>query len=312
MVRLSEKTLDMLDQPESEGTIILTEVLGKLFEDDANKSAFLWRCSLFRSTCQPIVAKFPQSTSREAELSAKLAVYYGTSLESGIVGLEVHPYARSRVYDLRRYTDENGWGPFKDANSGEVDWERVLAIMVDLGYNLRWVVLALRELAAENFELSPEQRHLIQRSDGTINAHPVKPFDGIGPYSFKSSPLNRTPVEPRTDLDDQDPYGVTGTWMRLVCFLDWMNLQAFNFGSASIPDDEDREPCRDHEAIRMIVLKLRVNKIADPDEDDHPDFPVVYFSGTSRSVHVAFDPNTNSRIRGRIRGMSALYMNICL
>lgn len=313
MVRLCDKTLDMLELRESEGTPILTEVLGKLFEDDTNKSAFLWRCSLFKDTCQPLVAKYPQPTPREAELSAKLAVYYGTSLESGIEGLEVHPYARSRVYDLRKYTDKNGWGPFKDAYSGEVDWERVLAIMVDLGYNLRWVVLALREIAAENIELNPEQRHLIERSDGTINAHPLLPFDGVAPYSFKSSPLNRALVESRTELDDQDPYGVTGTWMRLVCFLDWMNLQAFNFGgTASLPDDEDREPCRDHEAIRMIVLKLRVIKIADPEPEDHPKFPVVHFQGTSRSMHMAFDPNTNSRIRGRIRGTSTPDANTCL
>jgi hypothetical protein len=26
--------------------------------------------------------------------------------------LYVHPYARSRVYDLRRYTQSNMWGPF--------------------------------------------------------------------------------------------------------------------------------------------------------------------------------------------------------
>jgi hypothetical protein len=311
-MNLSAKTLNLLDRHESEGTSIITEVLGKLFEDDTNKSAFLWRSSLFRNACQPIVAKFPEATPEEAQLSARLAVYYGTSLESGVEGLEVHPYARSRVYDLRKYNDENGWGPFKDASKGIVDWERVLAIMVDLGYNLRWVILALREIAAENIELNSEQRHLIQRSDGTINAHPIQPFDGIAPYSFRSSPLHRTPIESRTDFDDQDPYGVTGTWMRLVCFLDWMNLQAFNFGSADIPDNEEREPCRDHEAIRMIVLKLRVTRIAAPDEDDHPDFPVIHFQGTSRSMHMAFDPNTNSRIRGRIRGTSNRYLNICI
>jgi hypothetical protein len=42
---LSVKTLDLLDRPEAEGTPIITEVLGKLFEDDTNKSAFLWRSS---------------------------------------------------------------------------------------------------------------------------------------------------------------------------------------------------------------------------------------------------------------------------
>ena len=140
--------------------------------------------------------------------------------------------------------------------------------------------------------------------------HPEQPFAGVAPYSFKSLELRHSQSEERTSLDDSDPYGVTGTWMRLVCFLDWMNLQAFNFGGADIPDDQDREPCRDIEAIRMIVLKLRVNKIVEPDAEDHPDFPVVHFSGMSRSAHMMFDPNTNSRIRGRIRGMSNPFQSL--
>jgi hypothetical protein len=137
MLRLSDQALKMLSQPESEGTPILTKVLGRLFDNDSNKSAFLWRSSLFQNTCEPLVAKYPQPTTEEAENSAKLAVFYGVSLESGIEGLEVHPYARSRIYDLRRYTDNNGWGPFKDVGSGEVDWQRVLAIMVSATFYTR-------------------------------------------------------------------------------------------------------------------------------------------------------------------------------
>ena len=303
MLRLMDETLGTLNQRQCDSTAIWTNFLGRLFDDEGNKAAFLWRCSLFRHSL-PMPVKYPEPTREEAETSAKLAVYYGMSLESGHEGLEVHPYARSRIYDLRRYTDQNGWGPFKDCKSGEVDWERVLAIMVTLGYNLRCVVLPLGVRAAKNMKLNPEQRLLTQRANGSFSGHPEAPFAGIAPYSFKSSELRRTATEQRTELDDKDPYGVTGTWMRLVCFLDWMNLQAFNFGSADVPADQDREPCTDTEAIRMIVLKLRVTRIVEPDEDDHPDFPVVHFSGTSRSMHMAFDPNTNSRIRGRIRGMS--------
>ncbi len=49
----------------------------------------------------------------------------------------LHPYARSRVYDLRRYTAANMWGPFMDDGSARVDWEKVQAIMIDLAYNHR-------------------------------------------------------------------------------------------------------------------------------------------------------------------------------
>jgi hypothetical protein len=122
---------------------------------------------------------------------------------------------------------------------------------VDLGYNLRSVISAFRTLATEDVALNAEQRHLSDRAKGSFPNHPEKPFAGIAPYSFRSAELNATAFEARTELDEEDPYGVTGTWMRLVCFLDWMTLQAFNFGSASIPDDEDREPCTDSEAIRV-------------------------------------------------------------
>jgi hypothetical protein len=142
MLRLVEKSLNLLSQPETDENQILPEIFGRLFDSESNKSAFLWRCSLFRDSCQRLPAKYPEPTAEEAELSAKLAVYYGMSLESGYDGLEVHPYARSRIYDLRRYNDQNGWGPFKDSKTGEVDWERLLCIMVDLDYNLRYVVFS--------------------------------------------------------------------------------------------------------------------------------------------------------------------------
>lgn len=87
-LRLLQKSLNLLSQPEAEGTQVLVEVLGRLFDTEANKSAFLWRCSLFRNACQPLPAKYPEPTPEEAQLSAQLAVYYGMSLESGYEGLE--------------------------------------------------------------------------------------------------------------------------------------------------------------------------------------------------------------------------------
>lgn len=104
----------------------------------------------------------------------------------------IHPYARARVYDLRRYTDDNFWGPFLDDGSQGVDWEKVESIMVVLGYNLRV---------------------FSRRMAGRVDSIWDEPWAGTAPDSFVSPPsLN---VEPALPLDAQDPYGVTGTWRRV-------------------------------------------------------------------------------------------------
>ena len=68
-------------------------------------------------------------------------------------------------------------------------------------------------------------------------------------------------------------------------------------------------------AIRLIRIKLRVTRVEPPPEheyedgDDKPDpdfsnfkgqrLPIVHFAGDSRSLHASWDPNANSKIRGR-------------
>lgn len=68
-------------------------------------------------------------------------------------------------------------------------------------------------------------------------------------------------------------------------------------------------------AIRIIRVSWRVTKIELPDahsedddeEDDGLDWsnfqgerlPIVHFAGTSRSLHASWDPNANSKIRGK-------------
>lgn len=73
-------------------------------------------------------------------------------------------------------------------------------------------------------------------------------------------------------------------------------------------------------AIRLIRVKWHVTKIEPPgprnrnvnddedeDEDDGLDWsnfqgerlPIVHFAGISRSLHASWDPNANSKIRGK-------------
>ncbi|KAK3716208.1 hypothetical protein LTR37_006653 [Vermiconidia calcicola] len=212
-------------------------------------------------------------------------------------GIPAHTVARSKVYDLRQYTDATLWGPFKDDGSQEVDWEKVEAIMLVLGFNLN---------------------KFTERSGGRFAQVWDTPFVGATPKSFISP---GPPAGPTKELDEEisvirelspsidslDPYGVTGTWMRVVCFLDYNDLYAFNF-SSRIPDEEL--------PIRLIRIKLQVTRIElpgsideDDDEGDVMDWsnfkgerlPVVHFRGSSRSLHASWDPNANSRIRGTVR-----------
>lgn len=263
----------------------------------------------------------------------------------------VHPYARSRVYDLRRYTHANMWGPFLDDGSQAVDWEKVQAIMIVLAYNLR--IYTERRLPLES---DPEDDEEEDEDDAEAEASPShapnltspsssssssssptstspnsqgtasstsssstssrtrprawspysaqlweSPFHGIAENSFKSQPLgpleNVTPPR-HPELDALDPYGVTGTWTRVVCFLDYNDLYTFNFENEDIPLAQEREPISTKEAFRLIRLQLRVTKIEEPGENDGKDYPVVHFEGTSKSSFMAWDPNANSRIRG--------------
>jgi len=204
--------------------------------------------------------------------------------------------ARAKVYDLREYTNGSLWGPFMEDGSQRVDWEKVEAVMVVLGYNL----------------------HLFAQRANTFEPIWKTPWDGASPNSFVTPPplskdetseLSRIDSPQETEnsgpsrgdlLAAQDPYGITGTWMRVVCFLDYNDLYAFNFGHRLEPG-QARQPIDTKEAIRLIKLKLYVTKICPPDEEDGQDYPVVWFRGTSRSLHASWDPNANSKIRGCVR-----------
>lgn len=219
---------------------------------------------------------YPNSTESPASYHAHM-----TRARDANSPVPTHSYARARVYDLRRYTDGSFWGPFKDDGSGDVDWEKVEAVMVVLGYNLK---------------------RYVEKSNGCVEDVWDTPWRGVGPHSYVSLPCAR-PDPTRElgapgDLESRDPYGVTGLWMRIVCFLDYNDLYAFNFAHTHWPADRERDPIDTEEAIRLIKLKLQVTKIEPPGEDDGQGLPVVTFKGTSKSMHASWDPNANSRIRG--------------
>ena len=208
----------------------------------------------------------------------------------------------------------------------------------------------------------------------------------------------------------QDPYGVKGTWMRIVNFLDYHDLFAFNFSGPRLPEDQERDGVTTAEAFRLILLKLWITRIEWPDEEDEGEdiadtgppqqsheadewetvagdsttasspaatreadtigedvamtpvpedteadvvvaedegeesrsnstssrsqnyetplaesvptspetstpkkkskYPIVHFAGRSRSLHIRWDPNANSHIRGKCYSLFAQYRSI--
>lgn len=236
-----------------------------------------------------------ESQKRIRQLSAKLHVLYGVPIEnarditsdgprydlrSELKARSTNPYARSLVYDLRRYTDGTLFGPFMDDHSQDADWEKLESIMVVLSYNIK-----------NNVDTYDADEFKVPRWD--------KPFEGASPRSFVSPPFPLS-KEPGLPLAAMDPYNITGTWMRVVCFLDYNDLFAFNFLSCeSIPDDQPRHPLETQEAFRLIIMKLTVTKIKPPGEDEGQALPIVHFKGSSAAVRPPWDPNAVSKIRGK-------------
>jgi hypothetical protein len=136
----------------------------------------------------------PAETEDLRYLSAKLHCLFGIpSSNTGRRVLSTHPYARSRVYDLRNYTDKTAWGPFRDDGSMRVDWEMVESLMIVLGYN--------SGLCCRRFQprFSPPWSDVLQ---------------GVVP-SFPLHNPAKMLYEPEIPLAARDPYNVSGVWSRV-------------------------------------------------------------------------------------------------
>lgn len=236
---------------------------------------------------------WPETTTDDSKterlLCSKLRALYGSStpdLPRKARDQLLH-YSRSIIYDLRGYTEWNMWGPFLDERNGDpkeglkVDWEKIEAIMVDLSRNMKHF----------------SEHHGVEIVwDG--------PFVGVTGRQVPTTPWTGEPTpkmpvirQPEPSIDAKDPYGITGTWRRVVCFLDYNDFYLFNFRD-NVEHPEGRHPICTEEAIRLITLKLYATKIEAPGEGDSPNLPVVHFRGSSQSMHPSWDPQANSAIRG--------------
>ncbi|RFU35017.1 hypothetical protein B7463_g1330, partial [Scytalidium lignicola] len=270
-------------------------LVADLFSEQVNKDGFLSRSTLFERARGR--GAIPEVSKDMRQASAKLHVLYGVPIlrPDGRVTRQSksYPYAASIVYDLRNYTDAAGWGPFLNDGSGRVDWEKLEAVMIVLGHNLR--------LFGEGH-------------NGLFRPVWATPFSTTAANSYVSRSISKN-YELPPPLDAMDPYHVSGTWMRVVCFLGnfspifapsrsaiyFNDLFAYNFNVPQPAPHEPRAPLETTEAIRLIIMELEVTKIEPPGEEDGQDLPVVHFKGVCRSMHTSWDPNANSAIRGSIR-----------
>lgn len=179
----------------------------------------------------------------------------------------VHMVARGKVYDLSEYTLSSLWGPFMEDGSHRTDWEKLEAIMCVLGYNLNKFTI---------------------RSQGRFPYIWSIPWVGATPQSFVSPPppeisdarlasfdelmaelhggeSSRLIKQPDPALEALDPYGVTGTWMRVVCFLDYNDLYHFNFHHEHGPNEHLEDGTLRRRAIDteegIITLDERVSTL---------------------------------------------------
>ncbi|EEY18307.1 conserved hypothetical protein [Verticillium alfalfae VaMs.102] len=127
------------------------------------------------------------------------------------------------------------------------------------------------------------------------------------PLSLPSPSATKMPRSSSTSSAGlEDPYGVGGTWLRVVCFIDYNDFFAYNFPAepeTALAPGEPRAPLEVEEATRLIIVKIRVVGIEPPGEADGQALPVVRFEGTSRAVDDSWDDNADSdiRVKGTVR-----------
>ncbi|KAJ6604258.1 hypothetical protein DFH09DRAFT_1122123 [Mycena vulgaris] len=203
-------------------------------------------------------ASFPPD---EAKFGDRLKAYMALSLKEenkdNVEELQViRTRSRCFVYDLRNYHSRNHWGPY--LSNRKVNWTHMEAIVNVIETNLR------------------------EQPSADIPRPPV----GLRAIRARSA---------RGDYTGVDWAGVEGTWRRYVCFMDYRDLFAFNFSDSH---DGPRDPAffddrGFREATRLIELnlhlisrdKMRVRfPSGDPPLDADPDYPPLYFSGTSRGA----------------------------
>ncbi|KAG2160139.1 uncharacterized protein EDB93DRAFT_1244879 [Suillus bovinus] len=200
-----------------------------------------------------------------ARLRAYLALTldeYDDDDDEGMERLKlIRTRSRCQVYDLRNYHQDNDWGPF-NVIAGEVDWTHIESIINVVSMNL---------------------------SDRPCDWPDARPRYGLEATRAYSAPGT-------TGLATGDWAGVEGHWRRYVCFMDYRDLFAFNYGNRGRGQRDSTyfDPPDFEEAVRLVELKLTLIDAQEIPEvytlNRFPDspckhYPTLYFTGTSWGIN---------------------------
>ncbi|KAK0643642.1 hypothetical protein B0T16DRAFT_186983 [Cercophora newfieldiana] len=295
----TSRVIHSLTYPSSRNTSILTTLLTPTSLSPFLTSSFLF--SRARGTSPPTI---PLSPLAHHQQSAHLHCLYGSPiLKHGRTrSSSMYPFACSKVYDLREYTDGSMWGPFWNDGSGRVDWEKVEAILMVVGGNIRGKGLegfpVFENFWGRGWGGSWEGSYIpwpgvqAQEEEGDAEGEGSDGGDAEGENRDGEGSGGKEHIR---SLRERDPFGVSGTWLRVVCFLDYNDFFNYNFPVADeIPANVPRPALDVGEAIRLILMKIHVTKI----EQSETDSPIVHFKGFSRSLDGSWDDNANSDLRG--------------
>ncbi|KAI0762746.1 hypothetical protein C8Q74DRAFT_1206311 [Fomes fomentarius] len=246
----------------------------------------------------------PLELQKVHQMRARLRTYVALSHETNFEARSRERMARIRkasrafVYDMRKYQPSTLWGPFRVAQDGRtvlVNWEHVEHIV-------NVVSLKLRDTCIAN-----------------LGYHKKPPYQMDALRAYSAIDAFKRP--------EGDWAGVTGTWRRFVCFMDYRDLNMFNYSQLSTgPHDPDFFDDPFDEALRPVELELELissdeyfsqrqyiaiepstpvslsssshgGPIGDYEE---PAFPTLYFKGGSRGgAHSA-----GATIRGKVSTLS--------
>lgn len=222
-----------------------------------------------------------QSLARERMLRARLRLLrgYNDDQKAVIEGysdlgrtrseMDLRLYARSRVYDLGRYTNENSYGPLLKDGSGRVDWEQVEAILVDATMNI--------------FDHIMHDAHNCPRV--------------INPFGFRSAKAYTAPG--CNSLPEGDWAGITGKWNRLISFCDYRDLRQYNDMLSSTWNRRPASLFAEQtfsEAVHVLTVPLRVSAIGSPaNPTAFPDRPTLTIEG-----EMVYNGDQTSKLKGKV------------
>jgi len=168
------------------------------------------------------------------------------AVHSRRLATDLRLYARARVYNLRRYTPSNEWGPFIADPAVEgglrVDWEQVEAILIDVGMNI-----------FDHIDHDHQNCPRIFNPFG-LSSSRAYTAPGCEAHTFDFAPGG-------------DWAGITGSWNRLISFCDYRDLRSYNdLLDAPWPPRQPHFILADpqfSEAVHVLSVSMRLTEIGD-------------------------------------------------